>query len=343
MASFTAAAGTRGSHTNTTKDFTNSTQIKPLSNPGETGKSPENHPTADIVKRREPLVHMPITPQANVSTVELGTTLPTPELAVPTVRNSITPGADNSVSTAEVGTTSESRTNPLATPSIINHTTVDDNFDGDTSAAGDGLILASTAIIDQDSETSIVNPTRTFLPQITTIGDLPHTVEVNSESQYFVDDQTFAPSLPAITISSTPISLCPYPTSQTIIGSTNVPRWMPLTPPRYYLTSSPDSVTDGYPLLPDVPAASATLGHLPNLSSPTFTSNPGDYTGTNRSSTGTGRYVPGVAVLPTGRAPPSSKQSTPLPLPANAAARMESGARGLFAAAFGLRVCLWWV
>lgn len=84
-----------------------------------------------------------------------------------------------------------------------------------------------TAIIDQDSETSIVNPARTFLPQIITIGDLPHTVEVNSESQYFVDDKTLAPSLPAITISSTPISLCPYPTSQTIIGSTNVPRWMP--------------------------------------------------------------------------------------------------------------------
>lgn len=317
----------------------NSTQIKPLSNLGETGKSPEN---SDIVK---PLVHKPFTPQSDVSTVELGTTLPTPELAVPTVRESITPSADNSVSIAEVGTTSESRTT-LATPNIINQTTVDDNFDGDTNAAGDGLIppspppLASTAIIDQDSETSIVNPARTFLPQIITIGDLPHTVEVNSESQYFVDDKTLAPSLPAITISSTPISLCPYPTSQTIIGSTNIPRWMP--PLHYYLTPSADSVTNAYPL-PDVPAASAMLGHLPNLSSSTFTSNPAGYTRTNRSSTGTGGYVPGVAVLPTGRAPPSSKESTPLPLLANAAARMESGARGLFAAAFGLRICLWWV
>lgn len=369
MAPFTAAAGTGGSHTNTAKDFLYSTKIKPLSSPEETRKSPENYPTPDIVASMGlhprdaaiPLIHSTInTTQVDVSTVKLGTTVP---IAVPTASEPITPGADNSLRTTEVGAT---------TLKIINYNTVDYNFDGDTSATGDGLIppspssLAFTAIVDQDSETSIVNPTSAFLPQIITIGDLPHavefssksqyfvgditltpslphTVEFNSESQYLVGDITLAPSLLAITISSSPISLGPYQTSQIIIGSTTVPRRMPLTSLRYYqLTSLVDSVTSGYPL-PGVPAASAILGHLPNRSSPNFTSNPAGYTGTNRSSTGIGTYVRGVAVLPTGRAPISSTEPTPHPSLANAAARMEFGARGLFAAAFGLRVCLWWV
>lgn len=141
-------------------------------------------------------------------------------------------------------------------------------------------------------------------------------------------------------ISATPIGLFPYPASQIIIGSTTISRWMHLTPLHSYLTHLANAVANGYPL-PDVPAASATLGHLPNLSRPAFTPNPAGYTETRRSNTETD--VPGVAGLPTRHALPSSKGSTPLPLLADATARMESGARGPLAAAFGLGVSLGWV
>lgn len=93
MASFTEAAITDGSHTNTVEDFFTSTQTRPLSNPQET-RSPHEH---------------------------------------------IGPKADKGVSTVELGTTPKSRT-ALPSSVIINQTTADENFDGNTSAAGNILI-----------------------------------------------------------------------------------------------------------------------------------------------------------------------------------------------------------
>lgn len=298
MASFTEAAITDGSHTNTVEDFFTSTQIRPLSNPQET-MSPHEH---------------------------------------------IGPKADKGVSTVELGTTPKSRT-ALPSSVIINQTTADENVDWSTSAAGNILICPSPsppAIIGQDSKTPFVNPMH-VLPQIITIVDLTHTIKYISPSHYLFDDKTLARSLPAIKISGTPISLGPYPASQIIIGSTTITISIPRTPLHSYLTTSlVNSATKTSPFS-DVPAAFATRVHLPKLSRPAFTTNPAGYTEVNRSNTETGGSVPGVAVLPTGQVLPSSKESTPIPLTANAAVRMESGAWGLFVPGFGLGICLWWM
>lgn len=216
------------------------------------------------------------------------------------------------------------------------------NVDGNTSAPRNNVIppAAYKAIVDQDSKTSFVKPTRTFLSKIITIGDLA--LKYNSASQYLLGDKTLAPGLPAITISGTPISLGPYPASQIIIGSSTIPVWISPTPPHPYTTPWLNSVVKGHPS-PDMPAASATLEHLPHLSRPAFSTNPAGYTRINRSSTETSGYLPGVAILPTGQARPSSKGSTPIPLPPNAAVRMKSGAWELLVSAFGLGTCLWWM
>ncbi|MCJ1341950.1 hypothetical protein MMC31_000128 [Peltigera leucophlebia] len=365
MAPFPEAAVAGGSHTTTAEGFLTSTQVMPLSNPEETGMSLENFPAPEGVTSMDsnlsPSISTqtsvwPLTPKDNVATVDSGSLPPSQsqiaEFDLPIlIHKFITQEADASVSTSELGTTSTKSRNAFPAPTLRNQITVDGNVSGDTSPAGEISIPPSPSpappayktVIDQDSKTSFVNPTRTFPPQTITTGDLPHAAKPNSAPQYLAGDKTLGPSLPPITISGTPISLGLYPASQLIIGSTTIPLRIPLTPLHSNITPLANPAANGYPLPDDVPAASVTLGHLPSLSRPAFTTNPAGYNGTNRSSTKPGSHVPGVAVMPTVQALPSSKESTPIPLQANAAARMESGAQGIFITAFGLGVCLWGV
>lgn len=109
---------------------------------------------------------------------------------------------------AEASPAFKSRT-ALPSSSIIYHIIVDDNVNGNTSAPRTNLLPGTSspatykAIADQDIKPPVGKPTRTFLPQIITIGDLPHTIKYNSASQCLLGDKTLAPGFSAITISNT--------------------------------------------------------------------------------------------------------------------------------------------